>query len=297
MAAAATLAGALLAGCGGAGPGAASASKPSYSGASATAAARDKPLEVVATAFPLAQLVSYIGGPHVRVIDLVPPGAQPQGLPLTPAMERELAGAGLVVDVGAGYQPEVEAAAARKDHLSVLPAVTNQPGPYEVWLDPYLWSSAAGAVAKALSAADPKGRRAFENAKRDFQSLAFSVASDYQSSLSQCPLREFVTADDAFGRMAAAFSLVEVPVSTAGVERAVATIAQYSIPDVFAEQGVSSAELLAVARAAHVGVRSLDPMELTPVPGAKYQSYFAVMEANLSALEGPLECDTSMNFS
>ncbi len=39
---------------------------------------------VVATsAYALAQLTSYIGGKAVNVVDLAPPGAQPQGLPLT----------------------------------------------------------------------------------------------------------------------------------------------------------------------------------------------------------------------
>jgi ABC-type Zn uptake system ZnuABC Zn-binding protein ZnuA len=288
---AAAMAAGLLAGCGSAGGGAGGAPKPP------PGAAGGHPLRVVATAFPLAQLVSYIGGTYVRVTDLVPPGTQPEGLVLTPTLKRELAGAALVVDLGDGYQPQVEAAVDKKDHLSVLPAVTKQPEPYEIWLDPYLWSLAAGVVTRALNAADPARKRSFENAKRDFQSLAFSVASDYQNSLSECPLREFVTADDAFGRLASAFSLVDVPLSTTSVQKAVGTIAQYSIPDVFAEQGVASPELSAVARRAHVGIKTLDPMELTPAPGTKYQSYFSVMEANLSALEGPLECDTSLNYS
>lgn len=290
--AAAVVAG-LLAGCGGEVGGAAPSPKAELRAASSGR----HPLRVVATVFPLAQLTSYIGGTYVRVSDLVPPGVQPQGAALTPAMKHDLASAQLVVELGDGYQPEIEAVAAKKKHLAVLPAVTKQAKPYEIWLDPYLWSSAAGAVAGALSAVDPAGTRSFDNAKRDFQSLAFSVASDYQSSLSECPLREFVTADDAFGRMASAFSLTEVPVSTTGLNKTVATIAQYSIPDVFAEQGVASQQVSAVARAAHVGVKTLDPMELAPVPGTKYQSYFAVMEDNLSSLEGPLECDTSLNYS
>jgi len=291
LAAAAALAAGLLAGCGG------GAGRPAASRAAPAEGSAAHPLRVVASAFPLAQLAAYLGGTHVRVTNLVPPGTQPQGLVLTPKMRHELGAAQLVVDLGGGYQPQVEAVAAKKDSISLLPAVSKQLQPYEIWLDPYLWSSAAGALARALSAADPGSSRFFENARRDFQSLAFSVASDYQSSLSECPLRDFVTADDAFGRMASAFSLVDIAVSTTGVQKTLGYIAQYSVPDVFAEQGVASGEVQAVARAAHVPVKTLDPMELTPAPGTKYQSYFAVMEANLSALEKPLECDTSLNYS
>ena len=253
------------------------------------------PFRVVASAFPLAQLVSYIGGPDVSVTDLVPPGAQPEATALSARQHHEIASAQFVVDVGDGYQPEVEASAASRPHFAVLPSVSKQAQPYEIWLDPYLWSSAATALTKAMKAADPGGARQFQNGLSDFQSLASSVASDYVSTLSECPLRELVTADDAFGRMANAFSLVDVPLSTTGVKKALAVIAQYSLPDVFSEQGVGSGEISRLAHTARVGLKSLDPMELTPQPGTEYQSYFAIMESNLSALEGPLECDTSMN--
>ena len=254
------------------------------------------PLRVVATAFPLAQLVSYIGGPDVKVTNLVPPGTQPQGLALSAKQRAQIASAQLVVEVGGGYQPEVEAAAAHRRHLALLPALSKKARPYELWLDAYMWSSAAGAVSKALSAASPAGKRQFENGARDFESLATSVASDYNSSLSTCPLRDFVTPDDAFGRMASAFSLVEIPLNTTGEKATLATIAQYSIPGVFSEQGTPSSALAHVASTDHLKVKSLDPMELTPAPGTKFQTYFAVMEANLQALEGPLECNTSSSY-
>lgn len=291
---AAALGAAGLAGCGGGGGGAAATTSPSAKDARAAAV---HPLSVAASAFPLAQLVSYLGGSDVRVTDLVPPGTQPQGMALSPAEQHELSSAQFVVDVGDGYQPEVEAAAAHRHHFSLLPTLSKQAEPYEVWLDPYMWSTAATDLAKALEAADPSAARRFENGSRDFQSLASSVASDYYNSLSECPLRYFVTADAAFSRMASAFSLVDVPVSTTGVQRTLAVVAQYSVPDVFSEQGVAGGEVQQVARGAHIGVKNLDPMELTPVPGTKDQSYFSLMESNLSALEGPLECDTSENFS
>lgn len=290
----AAVAAATLAGCGGrssTGRAAATKAHPAQAEVSVT-----HPLRVVATVFPLAQLVSYVGGPDVKVTNLVPPGTQPQDLALSAKQRAEIASAQLVVEVGGGYQPEVEAAAAHRRHLALLPALSNKARPYELWLDPYMWSSAAGAVSKALSAASPSGKRQFENGARDFESLATSVASDYNSSLSTCPLRDFVTPDDAFGRMASAFSLVEIPLDTTGEKATLATIAQYSIPGVFSEQGIPSSALTQVASTYHLKVKSLDPMELTPAPGTKFQTYFAVMEANLQALEGPLECSTSSSY-
>jgi ABC-type Zn uptake system ZnuABC Zn-binding protein ZnuA len=255
-------------------------------------------LQVAVSAYPLAQLVSYIGAGYVHVVDLAPPGAQPQGLTLGAAQRAEMRSAGLVIAVGDGYQPQVEGAAKSvRRYLAVLPAVSQQPKPYEFWLDPYLMAKAAPVIAGALTAADPDGRQQFQNGSLDFQSVADSIESDFESTFTQCQDTYFVTADDAFGRMAAAFDLVDVPVSTAGVGAAVSTLSVRNLPAVFSEVGVPSGSLQQVARRAHVSVKSLDPMELAPALGANGPSYFAAMEQDLTAMEGPLACDTTDNYS
>jgi ABC-type Zn uptake system ZnuABC Zn-binding protein ZnuA len=248
--------------------------------------------------YPLAQLVSYIGGGDVDVVNLAPPGAQPEGLKLGPSQRAEMRSAGLVIAVGDGYQPEVEAA-ARSDHryLAVLPAVSAQAQPYEFWLDPYLMAKAAATIAGALTAADPGGRQQFHNGSLDFQAVAASIESDFESTFTQCQDSYFVTADDAFGRMATSFDLVDVPVSTAGVSKAVNTLSVRGLTGAFSEQGVPSGPLQEVARRAGVKIKSLNPLELTPAAGASTMSYFALMEQDLTTLEGPLDCDTSDEFS
>ena len=259
------------------------------------------PLVVAASAYPLAQLVGYIGGTDVRVVDLAPPGAQPEGLALNAAQRAEIASAGLVVDVGDGYQPEVEAAAKSARHqIAVLPAVSRNGRPYQFWLDPYLMSKAAIAVAAAMSQADPAAAHEFADGSRDMQSVASSLASDFESTFTQCQDSYFVTADDAFGAMATSFGLVDVPVGTQGVRSAAAVISQRGLTAVFSEVGASPATsglLEQVAHKAGVKIVKLNPMELAPAPGVNPQSYFAQMEDDLTAMEGPLECDTADNFS
>ena len=262
--------------------------------------ARTPPLLVVASVYPLAQLVSYIGGPDVNVVDLPGPGVQPQGLTLSPAQREELRRAALVVYVGDGYQPEVETQAQtlpRQGHLAALPAVSKQSLPYEFWLDPYLMAGAATSIALALSAADPGQREQFANGSRDFQALAESIESDFTSSLSNCAQSYFVTADDAFASMARAFDLVDVPVSSAGVAAAVSTVSQHQLPEIFSEDGVPSAEVDEVANKAGVKVAELDPMETAPSPGTGASSYFSAMEQVLGTLEGGLGCNITGSFS
>lgn len=280
-----------LAGCGSsasAAPGRAATSHPT----------KGPPLRLAVSAYPLAQLVAYIGGTYVHVVNLVPAAVQPQGLALTASGRAQLRSAALVIDVGDGYQPDVEAAAkAARHYLSVLPAVSRQAQPYEFWLDPYLMAKAAIVIAAAMTAADPAGRRQFENGSRDFQSVADSIESDFESTFTQCASSYFVTADDAFGRMATSFGLVDVAVSTAGVAGAISALSAHKLPAVFSEQGASSSLVQEVAERAGVKVKTLDTMELTPAPGAAAQSYFAAMEQDLTVMEGPLACDPSDDFS
>jgi ABC-type Zn uptake system ZnuABC Zn-binding protein ZnuA len=252
---------------------------------------------VVTSVFALAQLISYVGGSAVNVVNLAPPGAQPQGLPLTAAGRKAIEHAAVVIDVGDGYQPQVEAAAqAARRHLAVLPVVSRQAKPYEFWLDPYLMAKAAVLIARSLTAADPAERTQFGNGSRNFQSVASSIEDDLDTAFSSCQRNEFVTPDDAFGRFATSFDLVDVAVDAMGVQKTTALVRQNSLPDVFSEEGVPSAQIQQVAKAAGVTVQSLDPMEVAPYPGGPAPlSYFAATEYNLTTLEGPLACDASDN--
>ena len=254
------------------------------------------PVKVVVSAYPLAQMAQYIGGNDVRVEDLAPPGAQPAGLRLTEAQLQTIARAPLLLDVGYGYQPQVEAAPARR-RLSLLPALTKRAHPYQFWLDPSLMFQAAPLVAAALARLDPAGRAQFANGARDLQSVASSLESDFQSNLSQCGQSEFVTADGAFHRMAVSYGLTEISVATVGVARAAALVAKGHIPVIFSETGVGSGPVLQVARATGVPVKVLDTLEVAPPsPGPTPESYFTAMERDLTTIEDALACDTSGSY-
>ena len=96
---------ALLAGCGEA----AGAATPG-TGSGTTA--------VLASFYPLQYVVEQVGGEHVSVDSLTPPGAEPHDLELSPRQVRRVAEADVVVVLG-GFQPAVdEAVAARTpEHL------------------------------------------------------------------------------------------------------------------------------------------------------------------------------------
>jgi zinc transport system substrate-binding protein len=285
----AVLASLLLAACG-----AGRSSAPATPAAKAPA----RPLEVVVSAYPLAVLVTYLGGKWVKVVDLAAPGGPPQDLSLRSDQVALVRTAPLVVDVGDGYQPSVEAAArSAHRHLSLLPAVSSTTQPYEFWLDPALMSKAAALVAAALTTADVGAKRQFDDASQDFQSVVGSIESDLESTFSDCTRQVFVTADGAFERFATSFGLTDVDVASMSPQRAAALVKQDSLPDVFSEAGTPTGALDKVARLAGVGVKSLDPMEVVPAPNSTApRTYFGIMEEDLTALEVPLACDTTDTY-
>ena len=260
-----------------------------------TAQPRPAPIEVVVSVFPLAQLTSYVGGTAVHVVDLAPPGTQPQGISLSAAERDEIEHAAVVIDVGDGYQPEVESAATPPGGTCrYCPAVSKQANPYDFWLDPYLMADAATVIGEALTGAKPAERSVFEDGSRNFAAVTNSIESDFESTFTDCTINQFVTSDNAFERLASSFDLTDVAVDTLGVKKTAALVRASSLPAVFSEVGVPSSQVEEVATSAGVPVKGLNPMELAPSPaGPAPPTYFAVMEDDLTALEGPLDCDTT----
>ena len=191
----------------------------------AAASASLRPLEVVVSAYPLAVLVGYLGGKAVKVVDLSGAGATPQDLVLAPAQRRLISSAALVIDVGGGYQPRVEAApGSARRHLSLLPAVSSVGTALRVLARPGLDGQGRHPRRRRPDAVDPGAKRQFDDASQDFQSVIGSIESDLESTFPGCSRQVFVTADGAFGRFAASFGLTDVAVAPRDARRAAALV-------------------------------------------------------------------------
>lgn len=248
-------------------------------------------LEVVASAWPLASIASYIGQGQVAAIDLTTPGVDPAHLVPTARQRGEIRRAGLVLDVGGSYQPAVEAAArGNRRVLAVWPALGgNDP---EVWLQPDLMMKAATLVGNALAKADPAHASTYRNGVRAFRSTVSSVNIDYTNNLSDCGHKTIVTPDRAFAGLAKEYGLVDVAAGTDPVSRLAALVQARQLHVVYREPLVDSSAIAAVAKAAHVRVYSLDTMAAEPAGGwPAPDSYDQLMEANLARLTNGLDCE------
>ena len=233
----AVLATALLAGC-------ATTPAPSTS---------DGDLSVLASFYPLQYVAEQVGGEHVTVASLTPPGAEPHDLELSPRLVRDLGDADVVVTL-AGFQPAVdEAVAARSPEHHVdaaaVPAVAEHLGEHvdgqdaedtaddghaedtaddghaegdghdhaggdpHFWLDPTLLAAVGHDVADALADADPAHAEDYRAGAERLAADLTDLDEELAAGLASCERDVVVTAHEAFGYLTERYGLEQVGVS------------------------------------------------------------------------------------
>jgi zinc transport system substrate-binding protein len=258
-------------------------------------------IQVITGLYPIAQAVEQIGGEAVSVTDPVPPGADPRTYHLTAAQAAEVRRAAIVIVAGPGFQPSLDAAAPQASRVLDLQEALATSDPY-VWLDPELMVRAVAAMATRLEAANPNGAAAYRAGARAFSDEVASTGIDYESTLSVCPLHTIVTADGAFLGLARTYGLTDqvVPVpaqaTSAPMAAAVAQAHAAGATTAFSEPFVAQGPIESLATAAHLKLRTLDPLTGPPPGGWPRQAnYLRLMEANLGALNSALDCpDTGL---
>jgi zinc transport system substrate-binding protein len=250
---------------------------------------------VVAAFYPLAFLAERID-PAADVTNVTPAGAEPHDVELSARDVERVLDADVVLYLGRGFQPALEDAVSGKHGaLDLLQGMALVGGEADadphVWLDPMRYAAMARKVAAALgrpAAADPLAGE-LEH-----------LDHEYRTGLAQCERRELVTSHAAFGYLARAYGLEQVPLtgiepeaepSAQDIESLVREVKDTGATTVFFEPLVSSKLADTVAREADVATAELDPLEgLTDDEAATGEDYFSVMRANLAALRSALGC-------
>ena len=256
---------------------------------------------VATTVYPLSFVVDRIAGDQVDATGLVPGGAEPHDVELSPGQVRTLAEADLVFYVGAGFQPAVEDAVEgiEGEAVDVLDAaqVPGEGGtdPH-VWLDPLRLARIAEVVRDRLVADDPEEAGAYRANFGRLRRELYGLDDELARGLHGCERDAFVTAHQAFGYLAARYDLTEISLSGLDPEAEVspsrladvARVARdHDLSVIFYEELVAPAS--AETLAAEVGARTevLSPLESAPEEG----DYFTVMRRNMEALREALVCE------
>lgn len=271
-------------------------------------------IDVVASFYPLAEAAERIGGDLVRVTNLTPPGVEPHDFELAPDDVEAVANADVVLYLGGGFQPALEDAldeaggAIVLDALDVVP--TEPPPPDEaeegvtvdphVWLDPSRFATIAEQVATTFGEADGANADPY-SANADAYATELRELDDaFRTGLSACERSTIVTAHAAFGYLADAYGLTQIPIAGVSPESEPGARHLADLRDVVVEQGVTTIfteELVSpevaetLAREAGVEVDVLSTIEgLTEEQQAAGEDYVSLMNANLEALRRALGC-------
>ncbi|NTW42422.1 MAG: zinc ABC transporter substrate-binding protein [Cellulomonadaceae bacterium] len=285
--------------------------------AQGTSGGTDAELQVLASFYPLQLVAERVGGEHVNVGSLTPPGAEPHDVELSPAQVSEVGAADLVVYLS-GFQAAVDDAvteAAPSATLDAADVVTLREGAEggeehadeaedeahgtldpHFWLDPSLMPGLVQAVADELSTLDP-------GAADDFQANADTLAQEfedldaqYASTLATCTQRTFVTAHEAFGYLAARYDLQQVGISGLDPESEPSPARLAEVSQVIEDAGVTTvffetlvSPKVAQTLAADLGIEAavLDPIEGVTDDTS---DYFSIAQANLEALSVASSC-------
>lgn len=265
------------------------------SGCGGGAAGASGQTKVVASFYPLAFAAEQVGGSHVSVENLTPPGSEPHDLEVSPQDVAAIHDADLVLLLGHGFQPQLEDAAGNGGRVLRLldtPGLARHSnGDPHVWLDPVRFARIVMRVGRALH--QPAA------AKRLAARLS-GLDEEYRRGLGSCARDEIVTSHEAFAYLAERYGLHQVsitglspeaepdPGKLAGVVDLVRT---HGVTTIYFETLVSPRIAETVARETGARTAVLDPIEgLTKDEIARGDDYLSLMRGNLAALEAGLGC-------
>ncbi|GAA1640242.1 metal ABC transporter substrate-binding protein [Georgenia ruanii] len=210
------------------------------------------PLQVMAAIYPLQYVTAQVGGDHVEVRSVTPPGVDAHDLELSPYTVARLDAADLVVYLS-GFQAAVDdavtqtrptaldvagpahlltpaeedaAAHAGDDHAVAHAAEQGPQSGHDddhghdhgtadphFWLDPLRLSDVGLAVADELARLDPAHAADYHANAARFTAQQEALDAELAAGLAHCASRTIVVSHQAYGYLAERYDLAQVPVT------------------------------------------------------------------------------------
>ncbi|OIJ64909.1 metal ABC transporter substrate-binding protein [Streptomyces mangrovisoli] len=292
------------------------------SACSAESAAAGGPgtFDVVASFYPMAFLAERIGGAHVHVTDLTQPGQEPHDLEISARQMAGLQDSDAVLYLR-NLQPSVDDAIAQSEVRTKIDAGTlttleehgNEVGGHaaahdtstndeeagkdpHIWLDPVRYAQVAQGVGAAFEKADPAHAAAYRKNTATLVEQLGDLDTRYREGLAHTTSKVFVTTHAAFGYLAERYGLTEEAINGLDPESEPSAARIKDLEHIAKADGVTTvfyetlvSDKTAKTVAGDTGLRTdvLDPVEgITATSRGK--DYFAVMDANLTALRTAL---------
>lgn len=284
----------------------------------------DAGLSVVVTLQPWASLAEAVGGEHVDVVTLLPPGASPHSFDPSPSAAVALARADVIIMNGGlddWLLRLLDATASDARRITMLDTVdldvlstdashdeAGSHGPdhdgghdhsgvnSHVWLDPVAAVRAVHAVAEEFSALDPAHREAFVANAGHVEARLLDLDEELRSVLRPFAGAGIVQFHDAWSHFAQRYGLEIIATlepfpgrepSAAYLASTIEAITAAGVNVIFSEGQLSDRSARVVAESAGVGLVVLDPLGGAPGP----DDYFELLAWNAGRIADALKGD------
>lgn len=288
---------------------------------------------VVTSFYPVEYVTERVAGDAVDITTLTAPGGEPHDLELSPRQVAEVQDADLVV-YQSDFQTAVDEAVEQADRaegttvdaaegVTLLEGSGAEEGHAEdehageehseeghdhghdhggvdphLWLDPTNLEPVTERVRDALVELDPDDAEQYRVNAEELLTDLGALDEELRTGLARCEVRDIVTSHAAFGYLAEAYDLRQVPIAgiDPGTEPSAAQLAEITdlvredgITTVFTETLVSPAVARTVAREAGVETATLDPIEGL-ADATSGEDYLSIMRTNLATLQKANRC-------
>lgn len=273
-------------------------------------------LRVTVSVPPYANIVERLGGEHLTVSTLLPPGASPHAFDPTPSQAASLARADLIVMNGgldawldrlvAATAPDVPILVIMESIDLGVAAIDGAEADHEadqdhghvgvnphVWLDPLLMIQAASVIAQELKTLDPENSAAYAAGLERLTADLLALDAELTVALAPIAGAPFVPFHDAWPYFARRYGLDLVLTlepfpgrepSPRYVAEAVATVRAARAKAIFDERQLNPRSAQVVAESAGVALATLDPLGGAPGP----TSYEELLRQNAATILGAL---------
>src|SRR3989344_142377 len=273
----------------------------------------DSQLRVVTSFYPLYFFAEWIGGDLTHITNIIPVGIEPHDYELTGQDMATIEKSKLVILNGGRLESWGEKIKQNIDlHKTLIITVgeglatqyfvedeKNRIDPH-VWLAPALAKQMVNKIAIGFAEANPTNAGYYAARAATLDLALDSLDQEYQQGLANCVRRDFITSHNAFGYLAAAYNLNQIPIAGLSPEtepspRQLAEVArlakQTGAKIIFFESLASPKLSQAIASEIGAQIMVLNPIEgLTESEIVAGRNYLTEMRQNLINLKIALQC-------
>src|SRR3989344_43736 len=268
-------------------------------------------IKVTASFYPLYFFAQQIGQDKIDIVNITPSGAEPHDYEPTAKDLAAIEDSSLLLINGAGLEPWATDMKKNLQNTVILPvgeSLANQQitedgqnvkDPH-IWLSPPLAKEMADKIMQGLVFVDPANKDFYQLSATALKLKLDILDEKFKNGLASCQQRNIVTSHTAFGYLAGAYNLNQVPIlglspdaEPSGQQLADITkfVKDNKVTYIFFESLVNPK--LSNTIATETGAKTL---ELNPIEGldneqlSEGQDYFTKMEKNLTNLKTALQC-------